>query len=952
MPLPSSPSSSSTLLRIAVPAGPTLLSEVAGLLFDHVGGPDLSGATLVLPDQRAAPALRRAFGLEAARRGLMVCLPPRMLTQADLLAQALPMHVVEPVARRAERLYALVRGHQLFRRESLWDTCAAVIAVADELGDAHVATLAEGEWQRAIRAAYQRGAAQADSPEARLVWEVWHAETTGGSPVTMAGVMPEEPLAPTVFSILAIKALCSTAVTPLFVLNQTAGSKRWMQCLERYAERAPVMLIDVAPPAWVRTVWGDAGSAADPAAADALWPAAIRPARSGVGPAPQPAPHTVSHPAALPEVHPATLPAVRILATDSLESEAGAVAHQVAAWLAEGITDIGLIALDTLVARRARALLERRQVLLADEAGWRLSTTAAATAVMRWVEAVAGGLPSRTVLDCLKSPFVLADLADDERDLAVAAIEDAVHRHDITRIGPALLDLQGLAPAAVALVRRLLAAQAAWPRGEVSFGAWTMALDAALDQLGIRARLADDRAGVDVLALIGHLLKVLDTAAAPASGRKPGGARRPGLRASLGEWRIFLSAQFENASYRNRAVDSPVVLTTLEGAQLRPFQAVLLIGADAAHLNASAPDDLFLNAALRTRLGLADAASRREVLYHRLACLMALAGETVATWRRHNLDEALPLGPPLARLELARRIAGLQSGIVTLDAPPLPGRGHGTAHPAPQASGRLPQRISVSAYGNLLACPYRFFATAILGLSEPDELEEELSKRDYGTWVHRVLKRFHDEHRLLQGVADAVLVASFEKMADQVFAPLIAFNYLSLGWKLRLLQLFPAYIEWQREREQAGWRYAEGEAPRSLGFDVGEYEVQLVGRIDRIDAHIDDGTVALIDYKTRSIDELKRQLRHIGEEAQLAGYAMFEVARGRTVGEAGLAAIDGDTVGLALARIDTVAEHARAEHLFWQVQAGAVLPANGVERSCSHCQVRGLCRKDYWSSAS
>ncbi len=1033
--------------------------RIAGAVLDQIDGPDLSAATLLLPGLHAAPALRRAFGIAAAQRGHAVCLPPRMLTPDQLLAAALPGHSVEPFARRAERLYGLVRRQGWYQRESLWDTCAAVIALADELGEAQVAALDEAEWRRAIRAAYVRGAEHADSREARLVWEVWHAETSG--PVVPVASSAGEALAPTVFTMMAMKALCDNGSGPLFVVTHAPLSRRWQQCVERYAVREAVTLIEIAPPVWVAQVWGGvASSRAASGATSVLGAARAAPASDSSVSSPfdsfasAPVPPFVSAAASpsdvLPASLPASLPTVRILAADSLEAEAGAVVTQVCAWLAAGITDIGLIALDTLVARRARALLEREQVLLLDEAGWRLSTTSAATAVMRWVEAVAGGLsggvqgglPSRTVLDWLKSPYVLDDLAPAARDEAVAAIEDAVHGNDIARIGPALRELPGLPVSAVQLVDRLLTAQAAWPRGEAAFGAWMAALDASLDHLGIRARLAADPAGAEVLALIAHLVQVLGDGvssaespaappvtpgAAPRAGAHaqwraqtdtepradtrresragPGAGSNPPLRANMSEWRIFLSAQFERASFRNRSIESPVVLTTLEGARLRPFEAVLLIGADAAHLNAAAPDDLFVNAALRSALGLTDAAARRDALHHSLGCLMAMTPRVAATWRRRNLDEARPLSPPLARLELARHLAGLPSGVEMVAAAALPLRAGdaaadgvdrlsvtgmasiartankartpatpGTPVPAPQTPGRLPARISVSSYAALLACPYRFFATAILGLSEPVELEEELSKRDYGTWVHRLLKRFHDAYPQLDGVAGEVLTAALERIADQVFAPLIAFNYLSLGWKLRLIKLFPAYIAWQREREARGWRFEEGEAARTLAIEVGAdaiassaitdagvaavssaaaaREVQLAGRIDRIDRHITGGTVALIDYKTQRIDALKRRLRDGGEDAQLAGYAMFETARGNTVAEAGLASLDGDTVDLALTRIDAAAEHERAVTLLRAIEGGAPLPANGIESACRHCQVRGLCRKDYWSAAA
>ena len=57
--------------------------------------------------------------------------------------------------------------------------------------------------------------------------------------------------------------------------------------------------------------------------------------------------------------------------------------------------------------------------------------------------------------------------------------------------------------------------------------------------------------------------------------------------------------------------------------------------------------------------------------------------------------------------------------------------------------GRIPKQISVSGYGSLVACPYRFFARHVLRLGEMDEVCEDLEKSDYGELVHRVLERFH-----------------------------------------------------------------------------------------------------------------------------------------------------------------------------------------------------------------
>jgi len=99
--------------------------------------------------------------------------------------------------------------------------------------------------------------------------------------------------------------------------------------------------------------------------------------------------------------------ALRILATGSLEQEAGAAASEVEAWLRSGVERIALVALDRLTARRVRALLERADILVADRAGWKLSTTSAAAAVMRWLELAGADFRIRDLLDWLRSPFVL-----------------------------------------------------------------------------------------------------------------------------------------------------------------------------------------------------------------------------------------------------------------------------------------------------------------------------------------------------------------------------------------------------------------------------------------------------------------------------------------------------------------------------------------------------------------
>ncbi len=90
-----------------------------------------------------------------------------------------------------------------------------------------------------------------------------------------------------------------------------------------------------------------------------------------------------------------------------MEQEAQRGAQTVIDWLQAGKREIAVVAQDRVAARRLRALLERAQVVVADETGWKLSTTRAASAIAAWFELVASRGETPALLDVLKSPFVI-----------------------------------------------------------------------------------------------------------------------------------------------------------------------------------------------------------------------------------------------------------------------------------------------------------------------------------------------------------------------------------------------------------------------------------------------------------------------------------------------------------------------------------------------------------------
>ncbi len=660
-------------------------------------------------------------------------------------------------------------------------------------------------------------------------------------------------------------------------------------------------------------------------------------------------------------------PPMRILAAASLEDEASQVAEQVLAWLRAGARSIALVALDRVVARRVRALLERAQVLVRDETGWKLATTSAAGAVMRWLEVAGEDGYWRDLLDLLKSPFVLADRADKAQ--VVVAIERAVRASGVLRgtraIRAALAERAGRNHAAaqpdiveaVQLMRAIDAHARTARRGVRTLAAHARTLAAALDALGMRKALALDPAGRAVLRELDALTIALDGET---------------TRVDLAAFRALLAERLEEAGFVDDAIDSPVVLVSLAATLLRDFDAALLVGADAEHLPATAPDALFMSSAVRAELGLATAAELAHEQHVAVASLLARVPEVAASWCRQRRAEPNALAPLLDRLRLAHECAGgaalVQQGGRAPSAVAVSGAETSqqcSMRPAPRAADLLPARLAAGGVQSLIDCAYQFYARHLLGLRQPDDVVEEPAKREFGEALHAVLYRFHREWGTQDFAAVAVqrLRESLAGHVQAVFAPRLARQPAFLGLQVRCEAFVDRYVEWLQRRARAGWRWSAGERTVEASFALdGQRTIVLHGRIDRIDTDR-DGRRQVIDYKARPANDLKQALAEPGEDVQLPFYgllfALSQAGDAACAQSAAYVSFDGTTAARAAVRevapeqpLPALIEAlgARLRRDLQRICGGAPLPAIGAATVCAICEMRGLCRRDYWSS--
>lgn len=639
----------------------------------------------------------------------------------------------------------------------------------------------------------------------------------------------------------------------------------------------------------------------------------------------------------------ADVPSLSVAPCHGFEDEAQAAAAQVFAHVCAGERPVALIAQDRELVRRVHALLARQGVEVADETGWRLSTTRAGALVMAWLRAARASASTDEVLDAL-----LASAPYGTHEPVLPALDAALRK--AARARRAQVDCERFDPAAAALWREVTSRlDTASMASRAPLAVWNRRLRQLLDGYSPSSPAQPvDAAWLQLeQALHWHTPQ----------------ADLPEDRLAFEEFVGWVEAALEAGVFVPKALreQAEVVITPLAQATLRPFRAVVFPGCDEKHLGAMpAPDPLLGDATARS-LGLQGVQERR-LAECRAFCQVLRAPSVTLTWRCDDGDGPLAMSPFLEQLVLAWR-RRTDRGLPTWDDKRTGSAVDATpSTPSVPTSRFLPERLSASHTEALRACPYRFFALAVLGLREVDEFDDDPQKSDYGSWLHAVLHRFHAERQALGpgdgGDFDAQTRAL--RAAGAVERQRLGLDDAAfLPYAASFEAFVSLYLPWLRAREARGLVWSEGELPLAMrAAPLGSTE--LHGRIDRVDRDLGKpGTLELIDYKTGGASALKARLRDPQEDTQLAFYAALVHAR-----ESGAAAQARPLRAFYLALDDPRKIH-EIEHPDVQASAqalldglgldlerlrhGAGMPALGEGETCDYCEARGLCRRDDWA---
>ena len=626
------------------------------------------------------------------------------------------------------------------------------------------------------------------------------------------------------------------------------------------------------------------------------------------------------------------VPSYSLHETQNAQDEAEVAASTVLRHLANGTKPVALVAIDRMLTRRVRALLEKYKLQFRDETGWKLSTTRAAANLLSVLRACQLGASGDEVMDALKNSQLLhvAERAELESALRKNAKREWPQGSDPAEPdNTTLLEVWPL----VCRVNQLRENM----RASRTIVLWQVALQEQLTLWGLWDQLVEDHAGSRVLEAV-HCRQI-----------------HPHFEAHLqpvrlAEFLVWVQTVLEAGNFvPPHPMEADLVILPLSQLLGRSFGAVVLAGCDELNLAVIPPLPVRWTVEQAAMLGMADRARLMQGLRGAWGYALQQANVHIL-WRKSEGGETLQ--PSYLVQQVLLRTARHEAANWAPDPRHLLSVDVAPVHPpAPACATLSPAKISSSAYEDLRKCPYRFHVLRQLKLSAVNELEAELDKRDFGVWLHLLLYDFHEAARELlvsQNFAmdqalvlinQAAMVAKKTLgLSDSEFLPFEA------AWP----SVRSGYLHWLADNSQKQ-TYLLGEAWMQRDLIV----TQLVGKIDRVDQDA-NGHWHLLDYKTESSIKTKARVKSgSAEDVQLPFYAALASTQPNlrasylNVGERG------ETVAFELDEIGNKRDRllSGVQSDMQRIADGAPLPALGGGGTCDHCDARGLCRKDFWNPA-
>ena len=168
---------------------------------------------------------------------------------------------------------------------------------------------------------------------------------------------------------------------------------------------------------------------------------------------------------------------------------------------------------------------------------------------------------------------------------------------------------------------------------------------------------------------------------------------------------------------------------------------------------------------------------------------------------------------------------------------------------------QLPESISVTAFRDYLACPYRFYLQRVIQLREMSDEPMELPPNLFGDMVHYCLDRWGRSKDASSTDPKTITDSLHTHLAHWVKSWLGTDLYPAIQLQIEQARMrLEAFAQIQAVRTSQGWTIKEVEwsiaRSHAIGIPGDRTGLKIHGRIDRIDYHEQSNRWAIWDYKT------------------------------------------------------------------------------------------------------
>jgi len=329
----------------------------------------------------------------------------------------------------------------------------------------------------------------------------------------------------------------------------------------------------------------------------------------------------------------------------------------------------------------------------------------------------------------------------------------------------------------------------------------------------------------------------------------------------------LLLRQIGESSIPPEANDQAVELLGWLELPLDDSPVLVLTGFNEGKIPESINADAFMPNSLRTRLELTDNRRRYARDAYALTSVLHSRRRVILITGRTDV-KGNPLAPsrlwfaadPKSLTERVRRFYDPNSVSdiaaawpVATEPEAVPPRQSGFLVPPPMSVPPAPTEIPVTSFRDYLNCPYRYFLSRELKLQQVEDDVRELDARAFGSLIHEVLNEFgqstvrdaFEDEAIRDFLLDALHKAALGRFGRTRSA--------TVSVQLKMIESrLAAFAVWQAGTCRDGWRIHQTEKKYACTdfTDIHERPVKLVGRVDRIDKHVQTGHFRVLDYKT------------------------------------------------------------------------------------------------------